>query len=67
MNDRFQENTLELTLEEKGFPVVHLATHGQFSSNLEDTFILTWDDRITINEFPQLLQSGEAPSGHFGK
>ncbi|AFZ50864.1 CHAT domain-containing protein [Dactylococcopsis salina] len=60
LNDRFQENTLELTLEEKGFPVVHLATHGQFSSNLEDTFILTWDDRITINEFPQLLQSGEA-------
>lgn len=56
LNDRFQEDILEKALQEQAFPVVHLATHGQFSSNAEETFILTWDDRITIEEFPKLLQ-----------
>ena len=38
------------------FRVVHLATHGQFSSNAEETFILTWDDRINIDELGSLLR-----------
>ena len=38
------------------FRLVHLATHGQFSSNAEDTFVLTWDDRIDINELSRLLR-----------
>ncbi len=41
------------------FSVVHLATHGQFSSNLDDTFLLTWDGRINIRELARLLRSGE--------
>ncbi len=56
LNQRFQENILETTLQEKAFPIVHLATHGQFSSNAQETFILTWNDRITIEEFSQILQ-----------
>jgi len=38
---------------------VHLATHGQFSSNLEDTFILTWSDRISINQLNNLLRGAD--------
>ncbi len=41
---------------ETPFRVVHLATHGQFSSNAEDTFVLTWDDRINIDELSLLLR-----------
>jgi CHAT domain-containing protein len=37
--------------------VVHLATHGQFSSKAEDTFILTWDDRININQLNNVLKT----------
>jgi len=44
-------------VESQPFPIVHLATHGEFGSTAEDTFILTWDDRFTANEFSQLLQS----------
>ena len=39
------------------FPVVHLATHGQFSSNPEETFLLTWDGRINVKEFDRLLNT----------
>ncbi|WP_424102160.1 CHAT domain-containing protein [Moorena producens] len=37
--------------------VVHLATHGQFSSNAEDTFLLTWEGRINVKELDQVLRS----------
>ena len=40
-------------------PILHLATHGQFSSQPEETFILTWDDRIDVNELEQLLKVRE--------
>ena len=43
-------------LEARDFGVVHLATHGQFSSNPEETFLLTWDDKIKVNDFDRLLQ-----------
>ncbi|GAB4541767.1 MAG: hypothetical protein Tsb0014_33970 [Pleurocapsa sp.] len=54
-NDRLRE-TLKATTEA---PILHLATHGQFSSNPEETFILTWDDRIDVNELEQLLKVRE--------
>ena len=40
-------------------PVVHLATHGQFGSNLDDTFVLTWDDRLVANRFSNILLTSE--------
>ncbi|MGF1478516.1 MAG: CHAT domain-containing protein [Cyanophyceae cyanobacterium] len=38
--------------------VVHLATHGQFSSEAEETFLLTWQDRIYVQDLDQVLQQG---------
>ncbi len=34
---------------------MHLATHGQFSSNSEDTFILTWDNKVNVKELDELF------------
>nr|MDJ0689574.1 CHAT domain-containing protein [Xenococcaceae cyanobacterium MO_188.B32] len=39
------------------FPIVHIATHGQFSSTLEQTFLLAWDSRIDINKLDSILQT----------
>lgn len=38
------------------FNVVHLATHGQFSSRLEDTFVLAADGPINVTDFDLLLR-----------
>ena len=54
-NDRLRQ-TLKATTEA---PILHLATHGQFSSQAEETFILTWNDRIDVNELEQLLKVRE--------
>lgn len=46
------------------FPVVHLATHGQFSSNAEETFILAWDEPIKVHQLDLLLQTGNPNSSN---
>jgi CHAT domain-containing protein len=57
LNEEFTNAAVRQELRETSFPVLHLATHGQFSSNLEDTFILTWNDRIDIAELTNLLET----------
>ena len=59
LNQQFTNNGLREQLRETPSPLVHLATHGQFSSNPEETFILTWNDQIKVKEFEDLLRVRE--------
>ncbi|MEC4894757.1 MAG: CHAT domain-containing protein [Oscillatoria sp. PMC 1051.18] len=43
-------------ISDRSFPIVHLATHGQFSSNPEETFLLTWDSRLNVTELDVLFE-----------
>jgi CHAT domain-containing protein len=56
LNDSFTELNFNRSASQTPFRVVHLATHGQFSSKAEDTFVLTWDNRINIDELSRLLR-----------
>lgn len=56
LNDSFTELNFNRSASKNPFRVVHLATHGQFSSKASDTFILTWDNRIDIDELSRLLR-----------
>lgn len=60
LNAQFTGNALSTQLKDSKANVVHLATHGQFSSRLEDTFLLTWDGVVNIKELSELLQSRDA-------
>ncbi|MEM9927174.1 MAG: CHAT domain-containing protein [Cyanobacteria bacterium P01_D01_bin.50] len=57
LNEKFTRDSIQKRLKSTGYSVVHLATHGQFSSDLEETFILTWDKLLNIKEFRELLGS----------
>jgi CHAT domain-containing protein len=59
LNQTFTSTTLQSQVNSALFPVIHLATHGQFSSRAEDTFILTWDDRINVKQLDTLLRARE--------
>ena len=61
LNERFTQQNLQETIQFKNYPLVHLATHGQFSSKLNDTFLLTWDDRLTIEGLRNLLRTRSEP------
>lgn len=57
LNQNFTDAAFQEAMNAVPFPVVHLATHGKFSSSLDNTFILTWEDRLDINELNELLQA----------
>ena len=57
LNREFTISSIEQQLE-SGFPVVHLATHGVFSSNPEQTFIITGDrNKIGLDTISNLFSS----------
>ncbi|MBD2201910.1 CHAT domain-containing protein [Calothrix sp. FACHB-1219] len=56
-NASFTTTNLETKVKSEPFSVVHLATHGQFSSNSEETYILTWDKLLKVNELDNLLRT----------
>jgi CHAT domain-containing protein len=59
LNQQFTSQTLKQDLNLSAFNVVHLATHGQFSSRSQDTFILAWDRPINVYELDTLLRTRE--------
>ena len=61
-NHEFTETNLQKQLKSAPFFVVHLATHGEFSSNPEETFILTWNQLLKVKDFDNLLRQ----RGSFG-
>lgn len=56
LNEEFTSKNLKTHLKSSFFPIVHIATHGKFSSKAMETFILAWDEQIRINELDNLLQ-----------
>jgi CHAT domain-containing protein len=57
LNQDFTENNLRKNLVNSSFPIIHLATHGQFSSRVSDTFLITWDGMLNLDSLTQLIQS----------
>lgn len=56
-NEKLTKINLENQVKSHPFSVVHLATHGQFSSNPEQTYIAVWQDKLKINELDNLLRT----------
>ncbi|EDX86214.1 tetratricopeptide repeat domain protein [Synechococcus sp. PCC 7335] len=59
LDEDFTEAQLTTLLSNADYQVVHLATHGQFSSDAEDTFILAWDKPIQVDDFNTLLRQSD--------
>ena len=65
LDDTFLRPNLLQALRMDPVTVLHLATHGSFSSDPEETFILDWQDRISARDLDTLLaerdMNGDAP------
>ncbi|WP_339376072.1 CHAT domain-containing protein [Calothrix sp. NIES-2098] len=57
LDDKFRSTILEKTINQQPYRIIHLATHGKFSSKATDTFILAYDKRIYVGELDTLLKS----------
>jgi CHAT domain-containing protein/tetratricopeptide (TPR) repeat protein len=56
LNQAFDRPSLAQAMKSRPFNIVHLATHGRFSSRAEETYILAADGAIYVNEFDSLLR-----------
>ena len=57
INAEFNQSQFSTKLVADRSSIVHLATHGEFSSDPTKTFILTWDNRLDLDRLNNLLQN----------
>ena len=55
-NEDFLQENIQTQINSAPFNIVHIATHGKFSSNPQDTFILDWNKRINVKDLDNLLR-----------
>lgn len=58
INANLTKNNLEQQLNLNPISIVHIATHGQFSSDPEQTFILLWNELLNVKDLNNLFSSG---------
>ena len=58
-NKQFTNPAFQNKVSNVPFPIVHLATHGKFGSTAEETFIVTWDGKVNVNELSASLKTAE--------
>jgi CHAT domain-containing protein/predicted negative regulator of RcsB-dependent stress response len=55
----FTSQAIEGSLASKPYSILHFATHAQFDPDPAETFLLTYDGRLTIDRLDVLLRQGE--------
>jgi CHAT domain-containing protein len=56
-DDAFTRQALTTELQATDFNIVHLATHGQFGNDRQNTYILSADGRLNIDTLGQIFKS----------
>ena len=59
LNEAATTKALETKIATSSAPIVHIATHGQFGSNADETFIVAWKEKLTVNQLSELLKTSE--------
>ena len=59
LNQTFTSDKLSRAVTRNTAEIIHLATHFQYSSKVEDTFLLTWEGRLNVRDLTQLLTDRE--------
>jgi CHAT domain-containing protein len=54
-NKSFTISNMEKDLEAKPYTIVHIASHGQFDQDLDKTFLLTYEDKLSMSKLEQFL------------
>ena len=72
LNEDFSSNRLKQELEKSAYPIIHLATHGQFGFDARETFLVTgqlagqnsqntssqhYNEKLTMDELYQIITS----------
>jgi len=56
LNQKFTIDNFTTSLETNNYSILHIASHGQFNSDLNKTFLLAYDGKITIRKLEKLVR-----------
>ena len=51
----FLTANFEKELKEEQFSIVHVASHGEFGNDVDNTFLLTFDDKVSLDRLNQMI------------
>jgi len=54
-NQTYLLGNLQKEISEHNYSVVHIASHGQFKPDPKNTFLLTYDDKLTMDKMSELI------------
>jgi len=57
LNQTFTVPNVNNNVNQAPYSILHVASHGQFRANLEDTFILTYNDKLSMDQLERLINS----------
>ena len=60
MDNLFTESTFKEQLLKKAYNIVHIASHANFNDKPEQTFVLTHDDKVDLDELEKFIKSKNA-------
>jgi CHAT domain-containing protein len=55
LNQNFTNPKLEKELREIPFTIMHIASHAQFEGDVKKTFLLTFNNRLTVDQLEQFV------------
>jgi CHAT domain-containing protein len=58
MDTQFVKSSISKALSQGQYSIVHIASHGKFSRDVNDTFVLTYDSKLTMNDLESLIRPG---------
>ena len=56
LNQAYEKKALTDAITRNSYRIIHMATHGEFSADPNQTFLLTYDDKLLLNQFGNLLK-----------
>jgi CHAT domain-containing protein len=63
LNEQFTLSQLQRKLRDEQFSIVHIASHGQFDRDVRKTFVLTYDNKLSLDE----LETSIRPAQYRGR
>ena len=54
-DEEFRLTNLQQALSSVPYSIVHIASHGQFAGTVDNTFLLTFDDKLTLDRLERLM------------
>ncbi len=59
MNREFINDNVRKEFKDREFSIVHIASHGEFNGDVNKTFVLTYDQQLSLDDMEQLIRPAQ--------